>query len=106
MSRNFRIFAKDLMTKESAEISTHKNTEYTETGIGFGEYVVWFGEKAEKFGDDPRHDFKEFDNHHRADGCKIGYLHPGCREAPFKLESQRASPPHRARQGWPLGGGK
>lgn len=54
MSRKFRIFAKDLMTKESAEISTHKNTEYTETGIGFGEYVVWFGEKAEKFGDEGR----------------------------------------------------
>lgn len=54
MSRKFCIFAKDLMTKESAEISTHKNTEYTETGIGFGEYVVWFGEKAEKFGDEGR----------------------------------------------------
>lgn len=54
MSWNFRIFAKDLMTKESAEISTHENTEYTETGIGLGEYVVWFGEKAEKFGDEGR----------------------------------------------------
>lgn len=47
MSGKFCIFAKDLMTKESAEISTHKTTEYTETGIGFGEYVVWFGEMAE-----------------------------------------------------------